>query len=98
MIGNSTKFNKIGDKKRRKPPIHLTTYRGWEYSWLRRWINVSASGRNAFSFHPVIIEPNRQRIPAIQNVIDAASIFFILSPFHFSFFFVRPESGHKLSM
>ena len=38
MIGTSTKFNKIGDKKRRKPPIHLTTYRGWEYSGLRRWI------------------------------------------------------------
>ena len=41
MIGTSTIFNKIGDKKRRKPPIHLTNYRGWEYSWLRRWIKPS---------------------------------------------------------
>ena len=43
MIGTSTKFNKIGDKKRRKPPIHLTTYRGWGYSWLRRWIKKARS-------------------------------------------------------
>ena len=38
MIGNSTNFNKINSRKLRKPPIHHTTYRGWEYSWLRRWI------------------------------------------------------------
>ena len=40
MIGNSTKFNKINSRKRRKPPIHLTPYRGWEYSWLRRSIKT----------------------------------------------------------
>ena len=32
------------NKKRtpERPPIHPTTYRGWEYSWLRRGINVNA--------------------------------------------------------
>ena len=42
MIGNSTKFNKINSRKHRKPPIHLTTYRGSEYSWLRHWIKNTA--------------------------------------------------------
>ena len=55
-------------------------------------INVSASGRNAFSFYPVIIEPNRQRIPAIQNVIDAASIFFISLPLSLFILFLCGQS------
>ena len=42
MIENSTEFNKISSRKHRKPPIHLTTYRGWEYTWLRRWIKNGA--------------------------------------------------------
>lgn len=62
MIGNSTKFNKINSRKHRKSPIHLTTYRGWEYSWLRRWIKmiICRESSHFFSSYGIMVS---RRLP-----------------------------------